>query len=452
METTATATAEIKQLTVIDKALQENNLTEKILSDLETESKAIVIKGVEDKDGYKKADAFRKKAKAVKVLAKKICFEGREEANRIAKEWIAAEKKVVDRAEGVEKETEAKIDAITAEIERLAEEKRKAEQERIQKRTKALIDGGCTYDGVNYTIAGISISDAQIKAIKDDDFNIIISNVKVEHQKELEAKAEADRLKKLEEERLENVRKETERIQAENQRIAEENKRKAEELTQREEAIKKKERDEIINSRIAKCVSLGLKWSGADESYVLHDVNVSLIEIKVTEDKEWGELVAKLEKVIPERIKEYNEWQSKLAKEKEDKRLKDIEDAKIEAVRKARFDSLKAIDYIYPLDDLGTMSDASWNELFEAHNKSFQAKKQEEFVAKLKKEAEDKKIEDARLAALATDKEKLLLFSDTIGDILIPEVQSQEAKVVVLEIKTMISKMQEHVAKKVKNL
>jgi len=452
METTTTAPAEIKQLTVIDKALQENNLTEKILFELEADSKKIAIKGVDDKEGYKAADAFRKKAKAVKVLAKKICEEGREEANKIAKQWIEAQNKVTVRAEAVEKETQAKIDAITAEIERAAEEKKKAEQQRIQQRTKTLIDYGCVYDGVHYSIAAISVSDTQVKIVPDDVFDIIIGNVKVEHEKELEAKAETERLKKVEEEKQENLRKETERLQAENQRIAEDNKKKAEELTQREEAIKKKERDEIVNSRIAKCVSLGLKWSGADDSYVLHDVNVSIIEIKVLENNEWDELVVKLEKAIPERVKEYKEWQDKLAKEKEDKRLKDIEDAKIEAVRKARFDSLKAIDYIYPLDDLGTMSDTLWNELFEAHNKSFQTKKQEEFVAKLKKEAEDKKIEDARLAALATDKEKLLLLSDTIGKILIPEVQSQEATLIVLEVKTMISRMQEHIAKKVKNL
>ena len=450
--TTAQAPIEIKQLAVIDKTLQENNLTEKILFDLETESKSIVINGVDDKEGYKKADAFRKKAKGLKVLAKKICLEGRDEANRIAKEWIAAEKKVVDRAEGVEKETEAKIDAITAEIERVAEEKKKAEQERIQKRTKALIDCGCVYDGVHYSIAAISVSDTQVKIAPDDVFDIIIGNVRVEHLKELLAKTEAERLKKEEEEKQENLRKETERLQAENQRIAEENKKKAEELTQREEAIKKKERDEIVNSRIAKCQALGLKWSAADSSYVLHDVNVSLVEITNKEKSAWDELVLTLEKTLPERIKEYNDWQDKLAKEKEDKRLKDIEDAKIEAVRKARFDSLKAIDYIYPLDDLGTMSDAAWMELFEAHNKSYQTKKQEEFAAKLKKDAEDAQKERERLAALATDKEKLLLLSDTIGKILIPEVLSQEAKVIALEVKTMVSKMQEHINKKVKNL
>ena len=177
-----------------------------------------------------------------------------------------------------------------------------------------------------------------------------------------------------------------------------------------------------------------------------------MVEITNKEKSAWDELVLTLEKTLPERIKEYNDWQDKLAKEKEDKRLKDIEDAKIEAVRKARFDSLKAIDYIYPLDDLGTMSDAAWMELFEAHNKSYQTKKQEEFAAKLKKDAEDAQKERERLAALATDKEKLLLLSDTIGKILIPEVLSQEAKVIALEVKTMVSKMQEHINKKVKNL
>ncbi len=450
METTTQN--EVKQLTVIEKTLQENNLTEKILFDLETESKSIVIKGVDDKEGYKKADAFRKKAKSVKVLAKKICLEGREEANRIAKEWIAAEKKVVDRAEGVEKETEAKIDAITAEIERVAEEKRKLEQERIQKRTKALIDNGCVYDGINYTIAAISASDVQIKTMPDDVFDIIIGNVKVEHQKEIEAQAETERLRKLEEEKIENDKKELERVRLENARIADENNKKAEELKNREASLKLKEFEVILNSRIAKCQQLGLKWSANDESYVLHDVNVGMVELKTLSDAEWKDLASKLEEIIPVKVKEYKEWQDKLAEEKEDKRLKDIEDAKIEAVRKARFDSLIAIEYTYPLDDLGVMSDTAWMELFEVHNKAYQTKKQEEYVAKLNKEREDEKKENERKAALATDKEKLLLLSDTIGKVLIPEVLSEEAKVIALEAKTMISRMQEHISKKAKNL
>ncbi len=455
---------------VIATTLVKNNITETILSALEAESKEIVINGVSDKEGIKKADAFRKKAKEIKIAANKICIAGREEAIEISKKWIETQKKVAGRAETVEKEWETKLDNIEAEKLRIAEEEKKKEQLRIQARTKAVIDSGCVYDGLKYTIAACEITDEKIKTCPDDIFEIFLSNVKVEHQKQLDAAAETERLRLLEVERLAEVdrenerlkaeeekrqlelQKENERIRLENEKIAAEQKEKAAELERREAALKKKEVDDMVNARIAECQKLNLKWSNQYEYYVLHGVNVGIVEIKTLDNVAWTELYAKLTVDVPKAVKEYEVKQKEIADAQEAKRLKEIEDAKIESAKKARFDLLKSIGYTYPLDDLGTMAESSWMELFETHNKAYQKKVQDDFIEKQKKDAIAAENEKLRVAALATDKEKLTKFADDLSKMVFPEVNSDAAKTVVKTLQSDIQKARQFIESSIKKL
>lgn len=88
----------------------------------------------------------------------------------------------------------------------------------------------------------------------------------------------------------------------------------------------------------------------------------------------------------------------RLKKEQAEKeRLEYMEEVRIKAIDKARFDSLKEIGFTYPFADLGTMPDATYKDLFDEHNKVWQKKLHEKWVA-------DKK-EEQRLAELKKQEE-----------------------------------------------
>lgn len=95
METnTELLTAQDQQISIIETTLAKHNVTEKVIKKLKEDYLPMTIKGIEDKAGYKAADEARKICKNVRVLASKLCKEGREKAIKEQKDWISAEKSV----------------------------------------------------------------------------------------------------------------------------------------------------------------------------------------------------------------------------------------------------------------------------------------------------------------------------------------------------------------------
>ena len=246
-----TLEAKIEVTNPIEQALMKENVTDKVIKELQ-QFKKLSIQGIDDKEGYKAANEARIQCKNVRVLAVKICKKGREEAIKIQKDWIAKENEVTAQISEVEDYLKAEQDRVDNEKEAIRLEIERKAAERIQNRVKALFDNGCTYDGVNYSIAETTINDIQLKAMDDNIFEPFLDRVKVEHARELQMKelAEQERLaeiarieaaKKEEEARIKKEREELEAQQAkfreEQEVIRRENEAAQAKIREQQEAI-----------------------------------------------------------------------------------------------------------------------------------------------------------------------------------------------------------------------
>lgn len=110
---------EVKEVSVIETALVKANVTQQIISKLKTDYMSLKINGIEDKEGFKKMDAGRKEAKKLRCLAVNICEEGRENAVKVQRDWLAKQKEVVKDISEVEDYCEKECDKILEEEKRI---------------------------------------------------------------------------------------------------------------------------------------------------------------------------------------------------------------------------------------------------------------------------------------------------------------------------------------------
>lgn len=210
---------EIAVVTVQEQALLKVNVTETVLAQLEKEYTGLTIAGIDDKDGFLKVKAARKKCKDLRILADKICKDGRENAVKEQKLWLKEAARVIGRIEAVEKPLKAEEDRITDELEAIKTAKKEAESRMIADRILSFSEVG----------AVLSYDDA--KDMSTSEYKDTLEGITAEYN----AKKEA--------ERIEAERVEAELVEA--RRIAEET--AAREAAEREEAdrLLKIEQDKI---------------------------------------------------------------------------------------------------------------------------------------------------------------------------------------------------------------
>ena len=259
-----------------------------------------------------------------------------------------------------------------------------------------------------------NISMYAIDNIDDETFETLLAKIKKEYDDKIAAeKAEAERLAKEEVER----KAEQERIIAENERL-------------KKYAEAKEKADNMLRNRINIVTALGLHWSEGDQSYIMDDFNIAMIDIKCSSEKDFTELISSVKTEIVSRAKK----QAELDKIESDKRQKELaeERAKVEAER-AKIAAIES-----------------------------EQRKKDEAIAKEKADkeaAEAKAIADAKEAEmnalLAPDKDKLLNFSkclETIRTEKLPAVKTKQAQDVVNLIDEMFTKMRGIIETKAKEL
>jgi hypothetical protein len=433
---------ELEQPTVIETALQKENITQRVISELKEKYLPLEIKGVDDKAGYKIVDEARKHCKSIRVLASNICKAGREESIKIQKAWIAKEKEVTGEIEAVELACENKLKAIEDEKARIAEEKRIAREKVIADRVKTLLDNGCAYNGVSYTIGELSMSHVILSDCSDDIFLPFAEKAKAQNEIEIAAKLERERLEKeeadrieaekqaeiqrqaaiaeanrIEAERLDALRKEQEERQAEIER----QQRELEATRQQQEAEAKRLREEAENklwrSRLDQLDEI--KWDGGWAFCGLNATSEEKVcsydDLITMSDENFGKLRMAYNNAVARRKEAIAEENKRLAVEAEANRLREIEDAK-EQARKEEAERLRLAE----------------------EERQTQIRAQQE--------------EEARQAALRPDKEKLMALSDDLGKLTMLDLESEAAKAILISVKELISKTQLYIAKQVKSL
>jgi hypothetical protein len=228
------------QVETIRMDIVKLNVTDVEIKKLKDDFLPLVINGVEDKAGLKKVYESRQIVKKTRVGLVKYADELKEKAIAWQRKVNAEKNRVVGELELIESHLQGEEDRIEAEKEQIRLEAEQREQQRIQCRIDTLAQYGFAID-LNF-----------LKSLADEDFQKVVDNAKLEHEKELAAKAEAERLQRLEAEKLQREREELERLrkhQAEAQRIIDENNERVRLEQEAKEEVIRKEAQRIENEK-----------------------------------------------------------------------------------------------------------------------------------------------------------------------------------------------------------
>jgi hypothetical protein len=236
----------------ITEELVKGNITEQVLADLKT-YKDLKIGGITDKAGYEAVNTARIKCKNVRVMAEKICKDGRAEAIKVQKQWIAKEKEITDQISEVETYLEEQQAVIDQEKEKIKAEKEKAIQVKIQNRTAELLAMNLLFNGEIYSIGEFSCTVTDVRTWDDFTYSRFLTGIQGEVEKEKARLAEEERTKKEVAEKqalvAQQQKEERDRLNAE-KKAFEEQQAKAKAEADAKEATLKAEAEKLAAEKI----------------------------------------------------------------------------------------------------------------------------------------------------------------------------------------------------------
>jgi len=275
------------------------NFDEEALKKVNKDYMAIVVKDVNDKEGFNAAHEARMKIVKFRVDIVKDAKAFRDEANTFSKNVIKVEKYIVGLVTPVEEHLQAQEDIINNEKARIKAENDAKEAARVQARVDKLYDMGLISRNGNFYLSFTAegyVPEAIIKTCPDEDFNkhvndfnqrIAIENARIE-------KEQAD--KKAEEERLDKIRKEQE---VEFKRLA----AIADEQKQREAKLKEaQDKIDADKKRIEDEEKARLKKIADDKALEIAKREAADKAVKEAEEKRIKEEKAKADKIEKDRI------------------------------------------------------------------------------------------------------------------------------------------------------
>lgn len=327
MSKEATQNAEVIDLSlekIIDTKLVQANVTDKVLAALKEKYGGMKLKSLDDKESYLEIKAAAKECGKVRTLAVKICKEGREEAVKTQKLWIAKEKEVVGKVAEVEDALDAEIDRFDKEVERLANEEKERQEAAYINRQALLTKMGATYSDGSFILGSASFEAALIKGSDEDIWSeTILPKFQAEYEK-IEAVRIVEEKKKAEEAaELKRQQDELQKQQAELKAQQEEMQRKIDEAARIEkekqhqlELAEQKRKSDLQSKRLS--LLLPFNPSGTD-------VDMATL---------WSLEEGVFEALLQSKKKQFEANQLEQQRLAEEKRLADIEFAKQEAVKK----------------------------------------------------------------------------------------------------------------------
>ncbi len=209
-------TTEIQELSlekVIETKLIQANVTEQVLAALKEKYGNLKLEGLDNKESYLELKAAAKDCAKVRTLTVRICKEGREEAVKTQKLWIAKEKEIVGEVAIVEDALDAEIKKYDDEVERLATEEKQRQEEAYINRQAALTKMGARYEGGCFVLGEASFESELIKGSSQDVWDeAVLPKFQAEFEK-IEAVRIAEEKEKAEKERA--MREEQEKLRKE---------------------------------------------------------------------------------------------------------------------------------------------------------------------------------------------------------------------------------------------
>ena len=326
-ETQNAEVIELSLVKTIENKLVQANVTEQVLAALKEKFSGMKLAAIDDKESYLEIKQAARECAKVRTLTVKICKEGREEAVKAQKQWIAKEKEIVGEIAQVEDALDAEIKAFDNNVKRLEEEENNRKEEAYINRQAALTKLGAVYANGEFTLGEASFEANLIKGSSEDVWNdAVLPKFEDEYQK-IEAVRISEQ-KKKDEEAAELKRKQD--ALAQEQKEFEE---KQAAFKKQQDELAKAEREKadayakaLYNSRVSVLQGLGLQWNfnkGVFEGYGITFENDFIIS---SEDVVFNGNVENAVPLIQKR-------KAEIEREAEDKRLADIEDAKQKAIQ-----------------------------------------------------------------------------------------------------------------------
>lgn len=199
------------------------SVPEKLIAELKQKFLPLIVQGVNDKGGCKVVNEARKKVKKLRTTleaerkikkADSIKF-GRDldaEAKRLSTELVVIEDHLM---------TQEKI--VTDEFARVKAAEQKAIEDKHKQQIVHLIEKGVIFNGRNYVYSDSVITDADIWNYTEEQFLEVIRDVTTWKIQEDDKKAEAEKLAKIEADKVAKEKAESEKaLKLENERIEKE--------------------------------------------------------------------------------------------------------------------------------------------------------------------------------------------------------------------------------------
>ena len=270
------------QLTVVEKdfaTLFEGSDMKKHLSSLKRKYSGLKVKDVNDTETYEEI----KKAISVVRPLRTAMDKKRKEVNKEAKSFIDS---VNDMGAKIQAEIAKIEDPLWSEREKFenlqkeeAERAEKVAKEKLDNRVSELISNGIVFTGMWYGIGQIQVGIQMIQEMSDDDYNDLLSKVKVQNDLNISEQKRKDEEAQAEKEKQETLRKENEAKQkalqeqedalnAKLKAIADQEKAIADKLKAQKELeekqaleAKQKAEDELVAMNAKQYEGLGFKYS-----------------------------------------------------------------------------------------------------------------------------------------------------------------------------------------------
>jgi multidrug efflux pump subunit AcrA (membrane-fusion protein) len=423
--------SEVQKLVPIEERISQelvsHNVTEAVIASLKEKYGHLKIAGIEDRETYDLVKTGRKECKSFRVLAKKICEKGREDAVAIQKAWVGKQKEVTDQIAAIEDPLEEQEKAYEAAVAKDKEDRKRRQEEQLINRQQTLSAMGVLYSEGCFTLGEVSFELSLIKESEQDIWEeTILPKFRVEYEMMEEAAIRKAEIKRQEEQELKRQQEELEQKQRElaERESALKKAQEEQEKKQREaEALKAYEERERIEKlwrgRLEQLRPIG--WNG-QEAFAKYDETVVVAT--------YDQLVSMTDEDFADVLGYHQSNVKKDAEQKEQKRLAEIEAlkeaARKAALRKSRLEAISQYGWGDKSDDFSLYSEGDWNNILSDAKDDYDKKQKEKWEKEQAEKRDQEEVVRLQKLDAAKDKEKWDEILRKVNEIEVYEMRSSQ--------------------------
>lgn len=335
----------------MEQALAKVNATDLVIHTLKAKYGDLKLRSLDDKEMYLEIKTAAKEVAKVRNAVVKACKEGREEAVKVQKQWIAKEKEVITKIAEVESPLDAQIEAFDNEAKRKEQEEKQRQEAQYMSRTQAITKMGALYHDACFTLGEFTLEAALVKESSTEVWeNEIQPRFMEEHLKLKAEQLEQERREAARREEMRKQQEELERQQAEfrrQQEAFERQKREAERKVQEERQHLQNERLNMLSPYhipgITNAVVNSTLWEMSD-----NDFNKLLAERKMLYEEWQAQRTRQIEEAAAKRERariEEEQRQAELKRQQEEARkMEELAKAGDKALWNHFIEQLQAIE------------------------------------------------------------------------------------------------------------